>query len=70
VRLVSAGTGGLQLVLGSGFSVRLGDTGDLRLKLAIARRILSTTGAASGSGYLDVSVPERPVLNQNPQVAG
>jgi cell division protein FtsQ len=70
VRLVSTGTAGLQLVLGGGFSVRLGDTGDLRLKLAIARRILSTTGAASGPGYLDVSVPERPVLNPNPQVAG
>jgi cell division protein FtsQ len=70
VHLVSAGTGGLQLVLRSGFSVRLGDTGDLRLKLAIARRILSATGAASSGGYLDVSVPERPVLNTNPQVAG
>jgi cell division protein FtsQ len=70
VVLVSAGTTGLQLVLRSGFAVRLGNTGDLRLKLAIARRILSTTGAATGSGYLDVSVPERPVLNTNPQVAG
>jgi cell division protein FtsQ len=70
VRFVTAGTDGLQLVLGTGFEVRLGDAGDLRLKLAIARRILVATGAASHGGYLDVSVPERPVLNSNPQVAG
>ena len=72
VRLVSDTTaGGLYLVIGgNGFQVRLGDVGDLRLKLAIARRILHETGAASGSGYLDVSVPERPVLNTNSQVAG
>jgi cell division protein FtsQ len=70
VRLVSEGTDGLQLILGTGFEVRLGDTGDLRLKLAIARRILVATGAATHAGYLDVSVPERPVLNTNPQVAG
>ena len=37
--------------------------GDLRLKLAIAKRILALAGAAAGSGsYVDVSVPERPVL--------
>jgi len=61
----------LTLVLGGGLELRLGDTGDLRLKLAIARRILRATGAAAGgSGYLDVSVPERSVLNTNPQVAG
>lgn len=72
VRLVSDTTaGGLYVVIGgNGFQVRLGDVGDLRLKLAIARRILHETGAATGSGYLDVSVPERPVLNTNPQVAG
>ena len=46
-----------------GLELRLGDTGDLRLKLAIARRILRAAGAATdGAGYLDVSVPERPVL--------
>ena len=48
-------------MLGGGLELRLGDGGDLRLKLAIARRILRRTGAASaGGGYLDVSVPERP----------
>ena len=72
VRLVSDTTaGGLYVVIGGhGFQVRLGDVGDLRLKLAIARRILHETGAAAGSGYLDVSVPERPVLAQNSKVGG
>lgn len=60
----------LTLTLGSGFQVRLGDVGDLRLKLAIARRILGATGAAAGPGYVDASVPERPVLSTNSQVAG
>ena len=61
----------LTLVLGGGLELRLGDTGDLRLKLAIARRILrATAAAATGGGYLDVSVPERPVLSTNSQVVG
>ena len=60
----------LTLTLGTGFQVRLGDVGDLRLKLAIARRILSRTGAAAAPGYVDVSVPERPVLSTDSQVAG
>ncbi len=60
----------LTLMLASGFEVRLGDVGDLRLKLTIARRILSATGAAAGTGYVDVSVPERPVLSSNSQVEG
>lgn len=72
VRLVSdTAAAGLYVVIGGhGFQVRLGDVGDLRLKLAIARRILQETGAAAGSGYLDVSVAERPVLNTNSKVAG
>jgi hypothetical protein len=70
VRLVRAGKE-LTLVLGGGLEVRLGDHGDLQLKLAIARRILRATGtAATGVGYLDVSVPERPVLSLNSQVEG
>lgn len=70
VRTVESSDKVLNLDLGSGFQVRLGDLGDLRLKLAIARRLLHMTGAAAGAGYLDVSVPERPVLNTNPQVTG
>jgi hypothetical protein len=70
VRLVRGGKE-LTLVLGGGLELRLGDQGDLQLKLAIARRILrATAAAATGGGYLDVSVPERPVLNLNSQVAG
>jgi cell division septal protein FtsQ len=71
VHSVLVGEHTLTLELGSGLQLRLGDTGDLRLKLAIARRILRTAVAVSGvSGYLDVSLPERPVLSLNPQVGG
>jgi hypothetical protein len=71
VHLIRAGSNELTLVLGGGLELRLGDGGDLRLKLAIARKILRRTGAAGGSGgYLDVSVPERPVLSVNPRPAG
>jgi POTRA domain, FtsQ-type len=73
VRFVRAGVGELTLILGGGsdFELRLGDTSDLRLKLAIARRILNSTGAVTaGPGYLDVSLPERPVLTGNSQVGG
>jgi len=71
VHVVSVGQSGLTLTLGGGLEVRLGDPGDIRLKLAIARRILAATGAASaGGGYVDVSVPERPVLSSNSQVGG
>jgi cell division protein FtsQ len=61
----------LTIVLASGFQLRLGDYGDVRLKLAIARRIFRAAAIGPTSvGYLDVSVPERPVLNTNSQVGG
>ena len=70
VRFVRGGKE-LTLVLAGGLEVRLGDSGDAQLKLAIARRILRVASAAATSaGYLDVSVPERPVLALKPQVAG
>jgi cell division septal protein FtsQ len=70
VRVVRGGKE-LTLVLGGGLEVRLGDHGDLQLKLAIARRILrSTTAPATAGDYLDVSVPERPVLLLKAQVGG
>jgi cell division protein FtsQ len=70
IRSIRASTE-LTLVLGGGLELRLGDHGDLALKVAIARRILAATGAAfAGGGYLDVSVPERPVLSPKSRVEG
>jgi cell division protein FtsQ len=71
VATVRVGADELTLLLGGGLEVRLGDPGDVRLKLAIARRILRLTGAAAGgTGYVDVSVPARPVLSTRSQVGG
>jgi cell division protein FtsQ len=67
VRQVQTGDGELTLLLGSGTEIRLGDSGDLRLKLAIAKQLLPVT---TGAHYLDISVPERPVASFNPQVGG
>jgi cell division protein FtsQ len=67
VRQVLAGDGELSLVLVSGTELRLGDSGDLRLKLAIARQILPLT---AGAAYVDVSVPERPVAGYKSQLEG
>jgi cell division protein FtsQ len=70
VRFVLTGDKELTLELRSGIQVRLGDPGDLRLKFAITRRILAMLGSDATEGYVDVSVPERPVLGQlNSQVA-
>jgi cell division protein FtsQ len=70
VRAVRA-RGGLTLVLASAPEVRLGDLGDLRLKLAVARRLLLLEAADPAVTYVDVSVPDRPVVGtSNPQVAG
>jgi hypothetical protein len=64
VRTVVSGPQSLTLVLGEGTELRLGDLGDLRLKLAIARRILHVAASNGDAApvYVDVSVPERPVL--------
>jgi cell division protein FtsQ len=67
VRQVVTGDGALTLVLASGTQLRLGDGGDLRLKLAIAKQLLPLT---PGAAYVDVSVPERPVAGYEPQVEG
>ena len=53
--------------LASGLELRLGRPEDLRLKLAVARRIV--TALPPGAQYVDVSVPERPVVGTNPQVS-
>jgi hypothetical protein len=67
-RYVRASETELTLVLRTGLELRLGDTGDLRLKFAIARRVLLTLGETGPGAYVDVSVPERPVAAANPQV--
>ena len=67
VRSIVQARGSFTLELGRGLELRLGQPGDLRLKLAIARRILRATGSTVDAAYLDVSVPERPVLSGDPQ---
>ena len=64
VRTVDSGPESLTLVLRSGPQIRLGGIGNLRLKLTIARRILhiAADDGSSTPAYVDVSVPERPVL--------
>ncbi len=64
VRTVDTGPEALTLVLRSGPQVRLGGIGNLRLKLTIAKRILhiASENSSSHAAYVDVSVPERPVL--------
>lgn len=49
----------LTLRLHSGLELRLGDADEVDLKLAVANRVLRVM--PPGSGYLDVSVPDRPV---------
>jgi cell division septal protein FtsQ len=52
--------GELVLVLRNGTELRLGAADDLPLQLAVARRVLDLVG--SEAGYVDVSVPERAVV--------
>ncbi len=59
VASVTATQDELVLALRSGVELRLGDLTDLAVKLEVARRVLPRLGGLAG--YLDVSVPERPV---------
>jgi hypothetical protein len=61
VRSVEVGKDTVTLVRANGPEIRLGDTTDLLLKLAITRRILAVLGPDTTEKYIDVSVPERPV---------
>jgi len=71
IRAVRAKGDELTLVLRSGLELRLGDPGDLLLKLAVARKMLLLEGPDTSVTYIDVSVPERPVVGGgNAQVAG
>jgi cell division protein FtsQ len=58
---------GLSFLLATGLELRFGDAGSFSEKVAVARRILPLAGAA---GYIDVSVPERPVAGDDSQVEG
>jgi len=63
VNSVLAGRDGVTLTLRSGVELRLGDASDLAVKLEVARRVLPQLGDLRG--YLDVSVPERPVAGES-----
>jgi cell division protein FtsQ len=60
-RIVSASftNGTLVFRLRSGVELLLGDASDVKLKLAVAERVLTMLPA--GSAFLDVSIPGRPV---------
>jgi cell division protein FtsQ len=62
----------LTLVLRSGTEVRLGEAADLEVKLAAAARVLAVLSAEERTqlAYLDVSLAERPVAANKPQVVG
>jgi cell division septal protein FtsQ len=64
---VKTGAGGTATaVLDDHFEIRLGSTSDLPLKLAVSRRVLATLRREGGvAAYLDVSVPERPVVGES-----
>jgi len=59
VSSVTATPDELTLRLRSGVEIRLGDTVDVPLKLAVAARVIPMLDAETA--YLDVAVPERPV---------
>ena len=64
VRTVSATASSLTLVMRRGTQIRVGDIGNLRLKLVIATRVLRLAAKHESTSdvYVDVSVPGRPVL--------
>jgi len=58
----------LAFVLAQGPELRLGDASSLALKLAVAARLLPLV--AGTTGYVDVTVPTRPIAGSNPKVSG
>jgi cell division protein FtsQ len=61
VKAVRSEDGQLTLVLRRGPEIRLGTATDLRLKVAVAARVLPLL--EEGSVYIDVGVPDRPVAS-------
>ena len=71
VRTIRADGRNLRLALRSGLELRLGAARDVRLQVAVARRILQMVPAARGGpGYLDLTLPARPVFRVNPRAEG
>jgi cell division septal protein FtsQ len=70
VRSVETAAGGLTLVLAGGAELRLGEATSAALKLAVAARVLDSLseGERASLAYLDLSLPERPVAADKPQV--
>jgi cell division protein FtsQ len=68
VKAVRTSDGQLVVVLRDGLEVWLGEATDVLVKLEVAARVIPLLDG--GVGYLDVSVPERPVagFELNPQV--
>lgn len=64
IAAVRASDDELTFVLASGIDLRFGGAEAFAEKLAVARRILPLAG---DTGYVDVSVPERPVAGADPQ---
>jgi cell division protein FtsQ len=60
---------GIDLLIESGVELRLGPPHDFALKVAVAQEVLRALPGASG-GYVDVSVPERPVADIESQLSG
>jgi cell division septal protein FtsQ len=59
---------GIDLVLENGVELRLGPPHDFVLKVAVAKEVLEALPGAVG-GYVDVSVPARPVAQVVSQVS-
>lgn len=68
IKAVRASDRELTFVLSRGPELRFGDATSLRLKLAVAVRMLPLVQATSG--YVDLTVPDRPISGGNPQVGG
>jgi cell division protein FtsQ len=57
----------LTFILQNHLELRFGNASDLVAKVAVARKVVPLS---SDFGYLDVSVPERPVAGSKPQLSG
>jgi len=71
IRKIEARDGQVTVVLARGGELRLGERSALALKLAVAARVLRSLTADERStlGYLDLTVPDRPVAGDKPQVS-